>query len=90
MEYEEDTVTLGPDDMLVLFTDGLSEAMDESEVEYGEDRLRQLVCSNRNQDAHGIMETMLKDVRSHDPTSPPRDDTTIVALKMNRTINAHE
>ncbi len=90
MEYEEDTVILGPDDMLVLFTDGLSEAMNESEVEYGEDRLRELVCSHRNEKAHEIMETVLKDVRSHDPTSPPRDDTTIVALKMNGTISAHE
>ena len=90
MEYDEDTVTLGPDDMLVLFTDGLSEAMDENEVEYGEDRLRQLVCNHRNQKADEIMETMLNDVRSHDPTSPPRDDTTIVALKMNGTISAHE
>lgn len=83
VEYESATVKLEADDMLVLFTDGLSEAMDESEVEYGEERLRQLIASHRSKDADSLIETVLKDVRLHDPTFPPRDDTTMVALKMN-------
>jgi len=90
MEYESDTVILGPDDMLVLFTDGLSEAMDEHETEYGEERLRQLVVLNRGREAHELMETILNDVRAHDPANPPRDDTTIVALKMNGSLGNHE
>ena len=83
MEYESATVILEADDMLVLFTDGLSEAMDENEVEYGEERLRQLVASHRTENADCLLDILLKDVRSHDPTFPPRDDTTLVTLKMN-------
>ena len=83
IEYESATVKLEADDLLVLFTDGLSEAMDESEVEYGEERLRQLITSHRTKDAGSLLETVLADVHSHDPTSPPRDDTTLIALKMN-------
>ncbi|MDH3891732.1 MAG: SpoIIE family protein phosphatase [candidate division Zixibacteria bacterium] len=90
MEYESATVKLEADDMLVLFTDGLSEAMDESEVEYGEPRLRQLVSNHRSKDADSLMDMVLDDVRSHDPTYPPRDDTTMVALKMNGGISSHE
>lgn len=90
MDYESATVTLKADDMLVLFTDGLSEAMDESETEYGEERLRQLIATHRSKDAGTLMNMVLDDVRLHDPTSPPRDDTTMVALKMNGRLASNE
>ncbi len=86
MEYQSDTVKLNSDDLLVLFTDGLSEAMNEQEVEYGEERLRQIVTKHRHKDAHTVLKTVLDDIRKYDPTSPPRDDTTIVTLKMTNNI----
>jgi sigma-B regulation protein RsbU (phosphoserine phosphatase) len=90
MEYESATVVLNADDMLVMFTDGLSEAMNENEVEYGEERLRELVTKNRTSEAGCLIDMLLEDVRLHDPTYPPRDDTTLVALKMNSIILSHE
>ena len=89
MEYESATVVLNADDMLVMFTDGLSEAMNESEVEYGEERLRALVTNHRTSEAGCLIDMLLEDVRLHDPTYPPRDDTTLVALKM-KGILSHE
>ncbi len=83
MEYESSTVKLESDDLLFLFTDGLSEAMDNREVEYGEERIRKFVSERRRENPQTIMEAILEDVRTHDPTYPPQDDTTIVALKMN-------
>jgi len=82
MIYTCAEVTLGEDDTLFLFTDGLSEAMDDNETEYGEERIMQFVCNNRLMEPHGLVESILEDVRRYDPTYPPRDDTTIVALKM--------
>jgi len=83
MEYESSSVILEPDDVLFLFTDGLSEAMDESEAEFGEERILRLVCEHRQQEPSRIIDTILSEVRQHDPTYPPRDDTTIIAIKMN-------
>lgn len=82
MEYESSSVTMEPDDLLFLFTDGLSEAMNEQDEEFGEERLAKLLTTYRNKDPHSLVEQILRDVRAHDPTDPPRDDTTIVALKM--------
>lgn len=82
-QYESSAVQLQPDDILFLFTDGLSEAIDAEEREYGEDRIRELVLRHRADDPQTIVDLILSDMRSHDPTYPPRDDTTIVAIKMN-------
>jgi len=82
MSYESSKVKLESEDLLFLFTDGLSEAMDSQEVEYGEDRIMNLVADHRHDKPDDLVETILSDVRTHDPSYPPRDDTTVIALKM--------
>ncbi|MEW5993259.1 MAG: GAF domain-containing SpoIIE family protein phosphatase [Candidatus Zixiibacteriota bacterium] len=83
MEYASRVVQIEPDDLLFLFTDGLSEAMDEQEREYGEDRICDLLVSHRSKQPDEIVSVILDDMKSFDPTDPPRDDTTIIAIKMN-------
>lgn len=83
MRYESDSVKLNKNDLLFLFTDGLSEAMNESEQEYTEERIIDFICKNRNNTPDVLIDSILKDVRSFDPTYPPRDDTTLIAIKIN-------
>ncbi|MBU0982544.1 MAG: SpoIIE family protein phosphatase, partial [candidate division Zixibacteria bacterium] len=82
MEYSAATVKLDPDDLLFLFTDGLSEAMDTNNCEYTEERIRRWLVDHRNDDSDAIMKGILDDVYRFDPTTPPQDDTTVVAVKM--------
>jgi len=82
MKYESSAIKLNQDDVLFLFTDGLSEAMNENEEEYTEDRIRQFICNCRGHDPQIIMDMILEDVQKFDPHVPPQDDTTIIALKM--------
>ncbi len=82
IEYDSASVQLYKDDLLFFFTDGLSEAMNAEEKEYGEGRIREFVINRRTEGPETIMDEILKDVRLHDPTSPPQDDTTIIAIKM--------
>ena len=89
MEYVSCEVQLQPQDILFLFSDGLSEAMDAEENEYGEDRIRDMLLQHRNKEPQTIVDIILNDMRSHDPTYPPRDDTTIIAIKMNDTVVKH-
>jgi serine phosphatase RsbU (regulator of sigma subunit) len=89
MEYTSCDVQLQPQDILFLFSDGLSEAMDTEEHEYGEERIRDLLLQNRNKEPQTIVDIILNDMRSHDPTYPPRDDTTIIAIKMNDPMVKH-
>jgi sigma-B regulation protein RsbU (phosphoserine phosphatase) len=82
MEYQSEKVTLHEGDVLFLFTDGLSEAMDASGAEYGEPRIRSFVSDHRMREPKEIMDMILEDVKSYDPSYPPQDDTTIITLKM--------
>ncbi len=90
MEYEATSVRLNSDDLLFLFTDGLSEAMDAEEHEYGEERICRLICEHRRDNAQAIMDAILEDVHKFDPTNPPRDDTTIISLKLNNKLVPYE
>lgn len=83
IEYESGSVQLQPNDLLFFYTDGLSEAMDDDDVEYGEDRIKKFLTEVRTKTPQEIMDQILADVAKHDPTSPPADDTTIITLKMN-------
>jgi len=82
IEYESASVKLEKDDLIFFFTDGLSEAMNSDGVEYGEPRIRQYLISQRHLGPQELMEGILEDVRHHDPSSPPQDDTTIITMKM--------
>jgi sigma-B regulation protein RsbU (phosphoserine phosphatase) len=82
IEYSSASVELHPHDILFFFTDGLSEAMDLNGVEYGEERVRRFIIDHRTQSPQEIITEVLADVRKHDPSSPPQDDTTIITIKM--------
>jgi serine phosphatase RsbU (regulator of sigma subunit) len=47
MSYEEATIDLQPGDVLVAFTDGVTEAMNRGEEEFGEERLKELLQQGR-------------------------------------------
>jgi len=82
LEFGSATVQLRNHDLLFFFTDGLSEAMNADEVEYGEDRIRAFLVDCRNDHPELVVQKIMDDVRKFDPSSPPQDDTTIIALKM--------
>jgi serine phosphatase RsbU (regulator of sigma subunit) len=80
-EYEHGTVELESGDVLILYTDGLTEAMDSSDLEFGTERLRDVVMENRDLSAHQISGGILDAVNSYSKGSPQGDDQTLVVLK---------
>jgi sigma-B regulation protein RsbU (phosphoserine phosphatase) len=80
--YEEGVVPLRPGDVLVLFTDGVSEAMDAHGVDYGEDRLERLLCSNREKSPAGLIAAISEDIRRHAGAAAQSDDITMMVLKV--------
>ncbi len=81
LEYSSSVIKLEPGDFLFLFTDGLSEAMNHEEQEYGEERIKVKIREHFDSDAESLVNEIVKDVKAFDPTDPPRDDTTIIAIK---------
>lgn len=81
-EYEEVSITLDPGDVLLLYTDGITEAFNNEAVEFGLDRLISLVDENREHPAGEIMNRILESVRNHVDGAPPSDDITVIILKV--------
>jgi phosphoserine phosphatase RsbU/P len=75
--YSESTVTLAPNSRLVFYSDGITEALNAKEEEYGVDRL----AHNLTQaDASAI--SILDDVRSFAAGVLPHDDASVVFVKV--------
>ena len=81
VEFQQETVQLGPSDYLVLYTDGVTEAMNKSFEEYGEKRLRQIMIGSSDQTASGFMGSIVSDVEKFVAGEPQSDDLTMMVLK---------
>jgi len=75
-------VILKENDLIFFYTDGVSEAMNDNDEEYGDQRIREFVVTHRNMDPEKIIQGILNDIRNFDRSDPPRDDTTVVVLKV--------
>ena len=83
-QYAEKTTELHRGDILVLLTDGLTEAMNVSMESYGDDRLARLVrqLAVRNLSAQQIVDAINNDIRAFVGTAPQHDDMTMVVVKV--------
>jgi len=79
--FEDDKVPLEPGDLLVIHSDGVTEAMDAMQEHFGEPRLQELILANRSLSAAEIIDTIISDVRKHAGTNPQSDDITIMVIK---------
>ncbi|HUN88050.1 MAG TPA: SpoIIE family protein phosphatase [Terriglobales bacterium] len=74
-----ETRTLGPGDILSLFTDGITEAFDHEDEEFGEERLIDALRRYRERPAQAILEAVVEEVRRFSPHEQHDDITLIVA-----------
>lgn len=68
-----------PGDTLVLYTDGVTEAMNHEGEEFGEDRLIELVLRHSGLRVSALLQSILNDVR-HFVGKESRDDITVAQL----------
>ncbi|MEE4014149.1 SpoIIE family protein phosphatase [Roseibium sp. FZY0029] len=74
-------LAFGPEDILILHTDGITEAENAKGEMYGLDRLAQSAHENREKTAKGIAAAVIHDVKSHIGDYKVFDDITLVVLK---------
>ncbi len=87
-EYSESSIELKPDDLLLIYTDGFSEAMDLRLNEYGEDRLHSLASENRTEEAAAVMGTIINQVQEFVGEAPQTDDMTMIVMKRTAAASA--
>jgi phosphoserine phosphatase RsbU/P len=81
-EYERGSVDLAPGDILVCCTDGIYEAMDVNDDEYGTERLAKCVADNHQKSAQGIVDAVLKEVNEFSKGGTHIDDKVLMIMKV--------
>ena len=79
---QEHSRALLPGDVIVLYTDGITEAMDESGELFGDAALARVVTAQHRLDPAGIRERVLREVRSFVGDAEPHDDMTMIVIKV--------
>ena len=74
-------VRLNSGDVVVLYTDGITEAIDINEVQYGLKRLVEVVTENRERTVEEIKQAVIDDIKRHIGEQKVYDDITILVMK---------
>jgi len=80
-QYESASVELAPGDWLVIFTDGLVEAINTHEEEYGEARLLAAIAANATTAPEVMLQRLMDALDGFVGTTPQHDDVTCLLVK---------
>jgi sigma-B regulation protein RsbU (phosphoserine phosphatase) len=81
-QYEEETLQLDSGDVLVVFSDGVSEAIDVHGEEFGDDRIVSCIRANRHLDPAALLDCLLAAVRQFSEGTVQRDDVTAMIVRV--------
>lgn len=85
---QEETIQLSEGESMVLYTDGVIEAMNSRQDEYGQSKLYRLLETNRNEGPQTIIDKILTDIKIFTDGYPQHDDITLLTLKVLNTSSA--
>ena len=79
--YKNDRMVLNPGDLLLLYTDGVNEAMNEERIIYSDERLIGTVADRKSDSAEQLVSLVMESVKRYSGEQPQSDDITILALR---------
>jgi sigma-B regulation protein RsbU (phosphoserine phosphatase) len=79
--FDEETVQLAPGDLIVVFSDGVSEAMNEAGEEYSDERLISCLNANWTKPLQEVLDTLFADVKAFCGDATQSDDITAVLVR---------
>ncbi len=80
--YTEQSLQLEPGDLLVTYTDGISEAMTRKDEEWGEERMMAAAAAARESSAEGVLKAIFAAADKFTAGAPQHDDMTMLILKL--------
>jgi CHASE2 domain-containing sensor protein len=80
-EFSDEKLSLERDDVVVLYTDGVTEAINLKGEEYGTERLTAVVKKNKNLPCKEIVDLVYKDITHFTGKAPQHDDITVIVIK---------
>jgi serine phosphatase RsbU (regulator of sigma subunit) len=82
LEYVGEEMDLPSGSMMLLYTDGLNEAENRLQEQYGEDRILQLMASHASQSSRDIVETIKADTDLFRDGAEQSDDITLLSFRV--------
>lgn len=79
--HQEEKIRLHQHELVVMYTDGVTEAMNKSFEEYGEERFRECIRRYRQKDLQEFKADLLADVESFTRGEPQSDDLTLMVFR---------
>jgi sigma-B regulation protein RsbU (phosphoserine phosphatase) len=83
-QYEEDTVSLEPGDTLVIYSDGVNEAMNPDNELFGQQKLESFLRSHAHLSATEMIDQLVAAVKQHAGDASQADDITVTVVKRNQ------
>lgn len=83
--YEEETISLNKGELILIYSDGITEAMNENNEEYGEERLQKVMQTHLDQSPDIIINKIINDVRDFTKETQQSDDMTLMLIKRDTT-----
>jgi sigma-B regulation protein RsbU (phosphoserine phosphatase) len=80
-DYTASCTSLTSKDIILIYTDGVTEAMNPDEEEFGLENIKKIIEENRTADASSILDILLKAINEHTQGAPQMDDITLVLIK---------
>jgi serine phosphatase RsbU (regulator of sigma subunit) len=80
-DYSSGAVLFQDGDMLVLFSDGVTDAVNEAGDDFGEERLISSVVEQRNGSARTVLDRALDEIKSFSNRTDQQDDLTLMIIK---------
>lgn len=78
-DLDEQTISLGENDTLLLFTDGATDAQNKHGEQFGKDRLRDALRKIRQSNVEDTCQMLMSDIQSHCGSVPQYDDITLLS-----------
>jgi phosphoserine phosphatase RsbU/P len=79
--YASGSLTLEPGDVLVLYSDGVTEAFNQTDEEFGEQRLLKFLQEAQDGRPEEIVDGLIREVRDFSRRPKPSDDVTVVVMR---------
>jgi len=80
--YTQETVTLHSGDVLVFYTDGVTEALDRDDRQFGEERLQKVIREFHHLPAAGIVTKIQEEIQAFVAGTPQFDDITLMVIRV--------
>ena len=81
IRYQEATLSLNPGDLLLVFSDGFSEAMNPEGELFGDERILSVVQEHRDREVATTIAALLRSTAAHSGAAPQNDDRTVLAIR---------